>query len=48
MVCIKSAVRACSWVKDVNAAVVGRGMVSERVRRRGRRSSMNSSSGGRV
>lgn len=42
----RSAVRVCSWVRDWKAAVVGRGMESERVRRRGIRSSTNSSSGG--
>ena len=45
---MRSAVRAWSWVREVKAAVVGRGMVEERVARRGRRSSMISSSGGRV
>jgi hypothetical protein len=46
MVWMRSAVRVCSWVREVKAAVVGRGMDSLRVTRRGSRSSMNSSSGG--
>jgi hypothetical protein len=46
IVCTKSAVRLCSCVKEVKAAVVGRGMDSPSVTRRGMRSSMNSSSGG--
>lgn len=43
---IRSAVRPWSWVREVKAAVVGRGMDSERVTSRGRRSSIVSSSGG--
>lgn len=39
--------RLWSWVREVKAAVVGRGMDLPRVSRRGMRSSMNSSSGGR-
>ena len=46
MVCTKSAVRLCSCVKEVKAAVVGRGMDSLSVKSRGMRSSMKSSSGG--
>lgn len=48
MVLMSSAVSECSCVREFIAAVVGRGMLSERVARRGRRSSMVSSSGGRV
>jgi len=41
-------VRLCSWVREVKALVVGRGMESPSVTRRGIRSSMNSSSGAMV
>lgn len=40
--------RLWSWVREVKAAVVGRGMDSLRETRRGIRSSMKSSSGGIV
>jgi len=42
----RSAVRPWSCVREVKAAVVGRGIESPIVMRRGMRSSMNSSSGG--
>lgn len=48
MVLMSSAVREWSCVSEFIAAVVGRGMLSERVARRGRMSSIVSSSGGRV
>lgn len=48
MVCIRSAVRVWSWVREVSEEVVGRGNDSERPMRRGSRSSTNSSSGGKV
>lgn len=43
---MRSAVRPCSWERELRATVVGRGIDSLRVMRRGIRSSMNSSSGG--
>jgi len=45
---MSSVVRECNWVRDCREVVFGRGRVLETSRSRGRRSSMNSSSGGRV
>lgn len=48
MVWISSVVMECRWVRELREVVLGRGRDEERLIRRGRRSSTNSSSGGNV